>query len=152
MYFSNCHGDPSHFFGGGIVNERWGHTCTTNIWITQVESEVSFSTKEVFCFYFKLNLVMILSNINEAVLHGFCCLLEFSFCFVNTVSFIIKIFSEGLRKCEEMENISKETKGKLFMKVSLERPFNSCPHFLQSQVCICLLLCPPQIFTIYKYL
>lgn len=53
---------------------------------------------------------MILSNINEAVLHGFCCLLEFSFCFVNTVSFIIKIFSEGLRKCEEMENISKETR------------------------------------------
>ena len=56
---------------------------------------------------------MILSNINEAVLHGFCCLLEFSFCFVNTVSFIIKIFSERLRKCEEMENISKEPKGKL---------------------------------------
>lgn len=64
MYSSSCHGDPSYFFGQGIVNERWGLTCMANIWNTLVKSFFFFPYQRRLCFYFKLNLVKILSSIN----------------------------------------------------------------------------------------
>lgn len=85
------------------------------------------------------------------MLHGFCCLLAFSFCLVNIISFLIKIFTEELKKCKEIENISKEPRGKLFINISLQSPSSSCPHFLRSHVRTCLFLCPPQIFTVTMY-
>lgn len=91
---SNFHGNLSHFGGQGVVNERWGHIHGKYMDCTGRIRFVFFQSPKAFCSYFKLNLVMLLSNMNgDGALWG----LSFTgvLLFVNIILFLIKMFAEG---------------------------------------------------------